>query len=418
MKHFLKLYMLWTTIVLCGQNAYSNDSVHDNLQKVDINLVQPTPIDDPCFDYFLESPFHFLNEPKENYKANHLHTTIDALTFARNAEYFLPYTKGYTMLGFIANPTLNYGIGHYGQITAGVHLMGAAGDDKSIMSIKPIIRLEYKPNHFVSIVGGSLYGNLNHKLYEQMYGFDRFFMENYEMGFQVLVNYKWLDADVWCNWEDFIEPGDEKQEKLTIGIRTNSRLNGNGKAVMSIPLHIVGTHRGGQFTALKDTCLETLFNAATGLELKVYMNNQKSLDFKVPVFFSVNNSDKAHIHTIHESGWGIYPNVTYSARQNRHKIEAGYWYADRYFSPKGSYLYQTRSYFDPNFRCDERSMVVAKYYYNGNDKRRLRFGADVQCYYDLKEKKLDFAFGLYLKFHENFRIAKLKKKNLESTYIN
>ncbi|MCQ2219367.1 MAG: hypothetical protein MJZ33_12955 [Paludibacteraceae bacterium] len=363
-----------------------------------------TPLKHESFGVLLDKHGHFSSEESHN-----LYLGINSNVFIRNAEYFLPYTKGYTAFGFYLDPTLSYHINGKAAVTAGVHLMGIAGND-GMRDVQPIFRIEYQPQEWISIVGGSLYGNLNHRLYEPMYDFDRYFYANDEKGLQILTDTKHWDADLWCNWETFIEPGDDFQERFTFGWTNRfyaiGDKNGHDAFELSVPLHIMATHRGGQFTSLQDTCIETLANAMAGITTSLNTPDKfiKKSTLDLDLFGFKNNSNKEHIHTHFQDGWGIYPNLT--LQNNAWKVQAGYWQAHQYVGARGSYLFQSISYFDEAFERADRKMITAKLFYEHHFEG-LGVGVEGQVYHDLDEESTDFSFGVYLRFEDKFKLLKI-----------
>lgn len=335
--------------------------------------------------------------PLSKFDGSTLSFNINSLQFTRDAEYFLPETKGYTAVGFFVEPTLKYRLRLFDPINieAGGQILGIAGDDHRL-HLKPVFRITYKPQDWLTMVGGTIYGNLNHGLYEPMYDFDRFFYNNQEDGLQILVDKNWkhvkITSDTWLNWENFLEPGEAEQERFTIGSSNRIMIGNENKKTVQIPIDIMGTHRGGQFSALQDTCLETLFNACTGIDW-IMGNHWRATAL---VFGYKNNSNE--IWTPYKSGYGLYPILTYFNKN--YVLSAGYWYGNKYIGTRGSYLFQSRSKYDPDFKQAERNMITAKWFYTHSI-----FGVESQLYYDLKEQKMDFSFGLYLKFNKEFRLT-------------
>ncbi len=357
----------------------------------------------------------FLTETQKNTlpeRQRTLYISPNVTTFARDAEYFLPYTKGYTALGFNLNPTLSYRHNRALTATIGVHLMAYAGDHTHIREILPIVRLEYSPAPWIRIVGGTLYGNLCHGLYEPMLGFDRYYKSNQENGMQAFAQTKHWQSELWCNWEDFIIPGSDFQEKFTFGWVNNFKITpfADTTTAFEIPLHLMMNHRGGQFDAVKDTCLETLANIATGLSFRCETARTRT-KVEVPFFIFSNRSDEQHIHTKYQKGWGVYPQVSVQNNHPKHHWQAniGFWYGDKFISGRGSYLFQSRSYFDETFQTRYRKMATAKASYCLNH----IFGFEFQAYYDVAEKSTDYAAGIYLLFDKNFKIHSWKKKQIE-----
>ena len=356
-------------------------------------------------------------------------------TFVRDAEYFLPYTKGYSALGFFLKPTFTYNHDERLSVSAGLHLLGIAGDHKRLREVSPIVRIEYRPVKGIRIVGGTLSDEcIGHGLYQPMYDYDRLFYANKEDGLQVFAYTKHWQSEMWCNWEDFIVVDSPWQEKFTFGwvntIATSFKPD-NYKDVrhwIGIPIHLMMNHRGGQIDAVQDTCIETLANVATGLIYSI--NTPKSGSFRVdlPVFGFSNRSDGQHIHTHFKKGWGIYPQLVYSkcwfssrelskgeidytVHEKRRYLDAniGYWYGDGFISGRGSYLFQSRSYFDDSFERRYRHMLTAEAAYDLNDVMLFRF----QAYYDLDESSVDYAATFALRFDRSFKVHSWVKEKKE-----
>lgn len=345
---------------------------------------------------------------------NSLYFAPNAETFVRDAEYFLPYTMGYTALGFFLDPTFSY-INRDGRLkfSAGVHLVGIAGDHKKMRGVSPIVTIEYSPIPNIRIVGGTLdrRSSVNHGLGEPMFDYDRKFYATKEDGIQVFAHTKHWNTEMWCNWEDFIVVGSPWQEKFTFGW-SNKFLASWGKnhsQKLDIPLNLMMNHRGGQIDAVKDTCIETLANFSAGLDYQLELGRKHShyISMSLPFYGFSNRSSESHIHTHFKNGWGLYPELNYrSSAFGKHwtnhcwSAGLGYWYGDGFISGRGSYLFQSRSYFNDAFERRYRHMMTAKAGYELN---RI-FEFLLQAYYDLNESKMDFAATIALRFDKKFKI--------------
>ena len=347
---------------------------------------------------------------------------VDAATFLRDAEFSLPYTRGYTATGFFVTPYAKHLIGRDAQMTLGVHLAGVAGSD-GIRQWKPLVRLEYMPHRNVRIVMGSLYGTLTHKLFEPMLDKERYIYDHYEEGMQILAQLPivgWLEltTDTWLHWEELLEPWQMTQERFTLGSSNELLLWGWARntqqgVVLSMPFSFLGTHRGGQFSAL-DTCIESLFNENIGLRVNVSLERNSALAFDVPVFFYQDISPRKCQK--YDNGWGVWPQVScdfplpsyYSVDSMDNTphwrgswkmlLQAGYWYGYQFIAPRGSYLFQSVSWHKKDFVAPEREMVTAKIGVENNYTSKFALGLDADFYYDLHEKALDLAFGVYLRY--------------------
>lgn len=344
--------------------------------------------------------YHGCNDDKTLYISPNVHT------FVRDAEYFLPYTKGYTALGFFLKPTFTYRHDEHLSVSAGIDLMGIAGDHKKIRGISPIVSIRYSPIKNITIIGGTL-TNLGHYLSEPMWDYDRNFYAHKEDGLQIFVHTKHWKTEMWCNWEDFIVVGSPWQEKFTFGWSNRFQVYEKNNHSLEIPINLMMNHRGGQIDAVEDTCIETLANASIAIEY-IGLANRLLYIAEVPFYGFSNRSNEEHIHTHFKDGWGIYPKITLGGgwigkRHDNHNSfggGVGYWYGDGFISGRGSYLFQSRGYFDDSFERRYRHMLTANAYYRLNDIFNFLF----QAYYDLDEKGIDYAVTFSLNFDKKFKI--------------
>ncbi len=347
---------------------------------------------------------------------------VDAATYLRDAEFSLPYTRGYTATGFFVTPYAKHLIGRDAQMTFGVHLAGVAGTE-GIRQWKPLVRLEYRPHDNVRLVMGSLYGTLTHKLFEPMLDRERYIYDHYEEGMQILAQLPiagWLGltTDTWLHWEELLEPWQMTQERFTLGSSNELLLWGWARSTqqgvtLSMPFSFLGTHRGGQFSAL-DTCIESLFNENVGLRVNVSLSRSSALALDVPVFFYQDISPRKCQK--YDNGWGMWPQVScdfplpshtpvYPSDDRPHwprdwkmLLQAGYWYGYQFIAPRGSYLFQSVSWHKKDFVAPEREMVTAKVALENRYTDEFALGLDAEFYYDIRERAMDLAFGVYMRY--------------------
>ena len=324
---------------------------------------------------------------------------LDVIALARNAEYFMPFVPGYTAIGYMTEPRIKFMIARNAQLTFGVTLTGMAGN-KGFINAQPLLRMEYAPARWVRLILGTIYGSHSHELYEPMYNMERFFMSYVEEGFQILNKARWIKGDTWINWENLLEPWEKEQEMLTAG--TNQRiylLNSTEQCPVeiSIPLSFLGTHRGGQFTAL-DTCIESLFNESIGLTVNWAIQPQRQwLSIDVPYFAFQNGSPTPH--TQFENGWGVYPHLTWQMkmRPGRVLVQLGYWHGYQYIASRGGWQFQSVAWADSEFNAPDRRMLTGKVCWETIVSDIFSVGCDIELYHDIPEKETDIALGLYMR---------------------
>lgn len=326
---------------------------------------------------------------------------IDATTFFRDAEFFMPFTKGYTASGFRLAPALRYNINDKASIRGGVLFTGIAGST-GLWKVEPIVTLRYQPTQWLRLTMGTIDGNLCHHLDEPLYNRERWVYDYKEDGLQIQTHTRHWESDTWLDWEHFLEPWTPDQEQFTLGTRQQFRFHGDNWSVQ-LPFSFLGTHRGGQFSTL-DTCIETLFNGSAGLGCG-YRNDRFALDLTLPAYFYKKATSAPETHLPFDQGWGIYPQLsgTLTLPQFSIHLVCGYWYGHHFISSRGSHLFQSTSWFDPNFCQAERHLATFDISIS-HCYRQLDFAIDAQFYYDPDHRKLDLAVGIAMRFNKSWRI--------------
>ena len=340
---------------------------------------------------------------------------LDATTFVRDAEFFLPYVKGYTACGFRLTPSLCYKANGRTRLRGGVMLTGVAGT-QGLWKVEPVFAIDYTPRPWLTLTMGTIEGSTAHLLGEPMYDKERWFYDYKEDGMQVRTSTRRWQSDTWLNWEHFLEPWTADQERFTLGSRHEFVLLGEeeDRWYLSVPLAFMGSHRGGQFSTL-DTCIETLFNESVGLEAQLPVADRAVLRADMPFYFFQNNSPEQH--TAFSDGWGCHPRLTFSFSTqpirswwqrpveagHRFELGIGYWYGHHYQSARGSYMYQGVSWFDTAFCAPERHLLTVSVDYE-HEFEAITFAIDATAYYDPDCRKADFVFGVVLRFKQRFAI--------------
>lgn len=333
-------------------------------------------------------------QPIADSLANRWQVHLDLTTFMRDAEFSLPYTRGYTVLGFFADPTARYQIGTVGRATLGLHLASAAGYE-GLHTWQPLVRLEYIPSDNFRIVMGTLYGNLAHGLYEPMLDRERYIYAHQEEGMQILARTAHWSTDTWLHWENLLEPWQADQERFTMGSSNVIHFEWN-KFGISFPLSFLGSHRGGQFSTL-DTCIQSLFTESVGLQLQLNIRHS-TLRLEAPFFFYQDISPVKCM--AFDNGHGFWPQLSYEYRNlSWHLIaNGGYWIGNQFIAPRGSYLFQGVSWHRKDIADAERRMATFRLALEKRLTSNFLIGADSEAYSDFTRGGTDIVFALYLRF--------------------
>lgn len=334
-----------------------------------------------------------------------LYFHADATTFFRDAEYFMPFTKGYTISGFRVTPSLDYHIGSKVKMRAGFMATGVAGTD-GFRELKPVFTMSYFPNSWFSIHMGTIKGS---KLYnsEPMIDYERHFIDYQEDGLELFINTAKYDAHTWVNWENFLEPWTPDQERFTLGsFHIFDHLDKGNR--LSLRLNFLGSHRGGQFTAL-DTCIETLFNEQIGVHYRFGSDDQRTHPILSADAYLFQNASPTP-YTAFTQGWAVFPQVVVyhflkPTRTNHFLFQLGYWHGNQYQSARGSWLYQSVSWHNPTFTQPMRRMIVLGGEYTSNlSHTPFTLSLKAKAYYDLDLGDTDFVVTLLMNFSSRYKI--------------
>ena len=335
---------------------------------------------------------------------------FESSSFFKNNEYFNNFAYGYTGLGFYLEPTLEYYFTPKLRVNAGVYLLKYSGRDKFTQVI-PIFRVQYQLAKPLELVMGNIYGTANHQMAEPLFRYDRYFQHHVEYGFQFLLNTATIHSDLWLSWEHYIMVGDTAQEHLVVGNSTIFRILRRPKGLsMSIPLQFLVAHKGGQLAPPPHKPMSTIFNGLTGIRLTYRFSAKSSLEF-APQFLLY---EGLHLPDPGEpnaqpfkNGWGSYTKLTY--HHNQLHVMVGYWYAKRFISPHGEYLFQSVSEIHPTYSQEKRQLLTTKIWLDKTIYRNIKLETRFESYYDLMTHHLDYSYGLYIVINESFFLAKYKR---------
>ena len=357
-----------------------------------------------------QSPTFQTYVPLYDSSGRTLNFRIESSSFFKNNEYFNNFAYGYTGLGFYLKPTLEYYFTQSLKVSAGVYLLKYSGRDHFTQVI-PIFSVQYKMAKSLELVMGNIYGTANHQLAEPLFRYDRYFQQHIEYGFQFLLNTATIHSDLWLSWEHFIMVGDTAQEQLVVGNSTVFRVLRRPRGLsVSIPLQFLVAHKGGQLAPAPHKPMSTIFNGLTGLNLTYRFNEKSRITFK-PQFLlyeglHLPKSGEPNAQPF-KNGWGSYTTLTYQYR--RLHVMAGYWYAERFISPHGEYLFQSVSEIYPSYSQEKRQLLTTKLWLAKTIYRSIKLEARFESYYDLKRHNLDYSYGLYIVMNESFFLARYKR---------
>lgn len=329
---------------------------------------------------------------------NKLFLDIEAIGFFKNNEYFSPVAKGQTFPGIYVRPRAVCQIDNKLRLELGVTGFYFSGDQqKDGLSVfnSVFARIQYAITPDFHLVFGNYYDGNNHRLIEPLYQWERQFIEIPESGLQLLFDNKKVFADVWLNWQRYIEHGDSVPEILTFGASTSVKLRPEEKTFqVSVPFQLTVYHQGGQI----DTSNEKMIvsgNAATGVNMEWKLNrtvHSIGLDTYLVGYYDKHPNKEVRPYT---KGWGIYPVFKLNAKY--FKFMTGYWYARKFYTFEGEPLFTSFNPLYPEEILPKRQLINSKLSFFRQLHKSFSLGGQIETYYDVGLNKLDYSFGVSIR---------------------
>lgn len=338
-----------------------------------------------------------------------LHFNFYNFNYVRNYEYYNKFHDGYTLYGTQLEPQLVYYANPNLAITAGAYIRKDFGDD-GIYEAKPLFNIKYSKKD-LTLVFGSLEGNIQHGYIEPLYNFEGKITRPVEYGTQLLIDKEKFKLDTWIAWQEMIYLGDAKKEEIIGGLASETDLlNGDGWK-LSLPIQFYAYHQGGQIDVVEGVSVSTLFNGAAGFKL------HKKLDGNINEVFTDNylavykdfSSTKVRAF---DNGTGLWLNAGVNSKWG--SLVASYWKGNNFITIRGMPLYQSVSTTLNNagFTQSKRNILAVRYAYQKELLPKLYLDVRFEPHFDLDnaDKQLQFNHSFFLTYKESFRLFKAKSK--------
>ncbi|NII85410.1 hypothetical protein [Pedobacter sp. SG908] len=339
---------------------------------------------------------------------NEVHFNFYNLNYVRNYEYTNDFHDGYTYYGTQLQPQIVYYAHPNLAITAGAFIRKDFGRN-GISDAKPLFSVKYHKRN-LTLIFGSLEGNIQHKYIEPLYDFERTITTPIEYGTQLLVERKKFTLDAWIAWQKMIYKGDPTKEEIIGGLSTESTIaEGNGWK-FSLPAQFLAFHQGGQIDVLKEIPITTMFNGATGLKLHKEINTnikQVYTDNYIAVYKDFSPDKRKG----YEGGFGLWLNAGVESKWG--SLVASYWKGNNFISIKGMPLYESVSdnLYSPGLKQSARNIVSLRYAYQKELIPHFYLDVRFEPHIDLDhtDKQLQFNHSFFLTYKQDFKLFKVKK---------
>ena len=331
--------------------------------------------------------------------AGRLRLSVHAFTFFKDNEYFNKIADGYTLFGTQLNPQLVYYPIQDLRLEAGVFLWKDFGNSV-LKQVRPTFRATWRRGRN-QLVFGNLLAHLNHGYVEPLFDFERVMLKPLEEGLQYRHVSDRVFLDVWVDWLRQQYRYSNYQEEIAGGLSSRFVLTRPGSPLqVAVPFQFTAQHHGGQIDTLRNP-LQTLFNEAVGVEARLPVGARgRALRFNGYVLGLQDHSFTFLLP--YRYGRALYLNTTLETRYV--DVMLSYWQGQRFFAPFGGTYYQSlsSSVTDPHFTDPNRHLLLLRLLRDFRISDAAAVTVRVEPVYDLGAQLLDFSFGVYLNFRQEW----------------
>jgi len=345
--------------------------------------------------------------------AGDLRISLNAFTFFKDNEYFNDIVQGYTLFGTQLNPQLVYYPTKDLRLEGGVFLWKDFGNP-TLRQVRPTFRATW--THGSSqFIFGNIQANLNHGYIEPLLDFERVMLKPLEEGLQYRLNTKRVFLDAWVDWLRQEYPGSNYQEQIAGGLSSSFRLTGDNSPIgLYVPFQFTARHFGGQIDTLRRP-VQTLFNYAAGLGVRIpitaYSTHHVFEAVRLDTYgLLFDDHSFANYRLPFQTGKGLYLNGTLETRYV--DLMLSYWQGHQFYAPLGGNYYQSIAsrYGTPGYTDAERRLLLVRLLRDFRITDAAALTVRVEPVYDFNRQLLDFSFGFYLNFRQEWLLGNLARR--------
>ena len=342
-------------------------------------------------------------------EAGELRFQFKDFTFFKDNEYFNRIVDGYTLFGTQLNPQLVYYPTKDLRLEGGVFLWKDFGNPV-LKQVRPTFRATWTHGK-QQIILGNIRANLHHMYIEPMFNFERVMLNPLEEGIQTRIRGKRLWLDEWVDWQRQQYRYSNYQEEVAGGVSARYRISpDNSRWDVAIPFQFTGIHHGGQIDTL-DKPLLTVFNYALGLQARYQLAGPTVRAVRFDGYglaFQDNSFTPGQLPF--QYGRALYLNTTLETRYV--DVMLSYWQGSRFISPLGGDYYQStsRAVSDPRFVDPFRRVLTLRLLRDFRISDAAALTARIEPVYDFNAQLLDYSFGMYLNFRQEWLLGNVGKR--------
>lgn len=327
----------------------------------------------------------------------YLRFKLDTEGYFYNAEFSHPLKPGYTLPGFIVQPSCTLAIDRKFEFTAGYFGSFIHGREGIFRSC-PILSL-----------GGYLFGNsglycalgtlpISHPMLEFVYSCQYAWLHRPEAGAQIRYDTQWFRLQTWIDWDHFIWKDANDEERFLFGAQLHSIPNSHHHR-FAYNAFLLARHHGGQIDTSRLPVV-TSTNIGLVLEYALGLNSHLSIGTRLAAVASHDGHKPTPL--TQRNGWALRPEIWFKIPTNKHrglKFLVSYFYGSNFISLRGEELYRSYSLWSDGKVQSQRQILQGEFVFQEVITQQAAFQFGINGYYDLDLRRIDYDFYLRLRLN-------------------
>ncbi len=294
---------------------------------------------------------------------------VDGSTFFIDNEYFGDRMSGYTLPGFVLQPKVEWRLHDKVTLSGGFHWLyywgardypattayGAYPLYDSVshpLHLLPWLQARIDLTSELTLVLGCL-NAFHHNLPFPLYNHELGDVGDPETGFEIKYLSRRITMDIWADWREYIWDRSPVPERFTAGASGTIGLVDERQWSLSVPVHFVVQHEGGQNMSVPHN-INNNFNGAAGLEVSKSWTRDLWTGLSCRAFWYHQHGNAA---VPFSNGWAIYPEFIIHPNNNW-AIAASYWHGKDFVPLMGSWHYSNLSANTPGLTFDHTRVIM------------------------------------------------------------
>ncbi|MEA2041933.1 MAG: hypothetical protein U9N85_05210 [Bacteroidota bacterium] len=314
------------------------------------------------------------------------------VNYIKNYEGFNDFSEGYTLLGYFAQPTIQYYVNKKVAVTGGFHIQKYFGEPL-YTTVRPMFSVVINLGSVSFIKLGTITNRPEQKLLEPIRHNELFLTDNIEEGVQFKHSGKIFETDTRLDWEQYIFSGSEYPEKIAFS--SGNCLNFDIKRLQVVLRgQLLAAHIGGQIDN-SNSNVSTIVNAALGAD---FILGKKQTGRYTAFAYYLPSADMSPTkRMMYDHGFGSLVGLKYE--RGRWNAGLKYWYGTHRLSTHENPIFRNISLQTPGYFEDERQLIIPHVFRTFDFGKNVSGGIIADAYFDVLNYDFDYTLSFIVKIN-------------------